>query len=618
MSDVPGRFEGALSLSRPALRLRGGLLWLDRNFAFTSAGNMVRAALAMVLLGAVVALYLGQDANWDLRNYHLYNGYAWLQGRLQQDLAPAQLQSYFSPMLDVLQYLALSRLPGPLAGLLFGMLHALVFVPLAAIAWQVLDAHPQRARLAPLFALAGMCSAAFLSEFAGTMADATTALPVLVAVALVLRAQQLQKAGEGGWALWVLAGAMLGLAVAFKLTNAIYALALGLAALSAGAGATRRLGGFMTLAMIALVVFAIVAGPWYWQVWQAYGNPLFPQFNGVFHAPLAQPVSIGDTRWLPRGVLQQLTWPLLFTLKPWRVSEIALFQCVWALLYLSVLALLLRRLVGRRPVAVAAGPAIRPVLVFFVVAYLLWQLLFGIQRYLVVLELLAPLLLWFCVRKLVPSARAGWLAGALVAGSALFALFGWADWGHEGWTRSALELQQPAMDRADRSVVLLVGDEPQSWRITLLPREARYVSVASNFPESAGYRQRVAQIVAERSERYALLPAAVDRVGGRVQRIKVWVRRLGWDRQPGCTSLRWLVSHGLRAELQADGGQCLLVPKAGKAKDVAAADRATQAGADAKLAGYGLAIDQSSCQRLQARIGRGEYPYLWCAVVPRR
>ncbi|KTF40250.1 hypothetical protein [Xanthomonas translucens] len=55
---------------------------LDRRFAFHNRGNVIAAGIAVALLGALLSLLLGQDANWDLRNYHLYNGYAALHGRL--------------------------------------------------------------------------------------------------------------------------------------------------------------------------------------------------------------------------------------------------------------------------------------------------------------------------------------------------------------------------------------------------------------------------------------------------------------------------------------------------------------------------------------------------------
>ncbi len=35
-----------------------------------------------LIVGGTVSVLLGQDANWDLKNYHLYNPFAFLNDRL--------------------------------------------------------------------------------------------------------------------------------------------------------------------------------------------------------------------------------------------------------------------------------------------------------------------------------------------------------------------------------------------------------------------------------------------------------------------------------------------------------------------------------------------------------
>src|SRR4030095_718030 len=42
--------------------------------------------IAVPLAFGALAIALGQDANWDLRNYHWYNPYALLTGRFRFDL----------------------------------------------------------------------------------------------------------------------------------------------------------------------------------------------------------------------------------------------------------------------------------------------------------------------------------------------------------------------------------------------------------------------------------------------------------------------------------------------------------------------------------------------------
>jgi hypothetical protein len=215
--------------------------------------------------GGLVSLLRGQDANWDLRNYHLYNGYAWLHDRLALDLAPAQMQSYFSPLLDVLHAGLMLGLPAPVGGFVLGVLHGAVFVPLSWVIWQVLGERPDRARLAPLLAFAGLCTAAFLSEFGNTMGDNLSAGFVIAALALAMQARRFDLVDRAAATVWCLAGAALGMAVAFKLTNALYAVALGVAVLLCGGRWRTRIVGGALLTMSACTVFVLLAGHWYFR-----------------------------------------------------------------------------------------------------------------------------------------------------------------------------------------------------------------------------------------------------------------------------------------------------------------------------------------------------------------
>lgn len=48
----------------------------------------------------LVSVFLGKDFNWDLRNYHYDNAYSFLANRLGFYISPAQLQTFFNPILD--------------------------------------------------------------------------------------------------------------------------------------------------------------------------------------------------------------------------------------------------------------------------------------------------------------------------------------------------------------------------------------------------------------------------------------------------------------------------------------------------------------------------------------
>ena len=92
----------------------------------------VWALFACLLAGAIYAVQKGQGSSWDLKNYHLYNAWAFLHDRLTIDLGPVGLQGFFNPLLD-LPYFCLGtgwlhRWPRALSGVQGLWYGALVFV----------------------------------------------------------------------------------------------------------------------------------------------------------------------------------------------------------------------------------------------------------------------------------------------------------------------------------------------------------------------------------------------------------------------------------------------------------------------------------------------------------
>lgn len=613
-------------------RLAAGLAALRAGFGFGTRRGIVRSTLVVSLLCALASVLRGQDANWDLRNYHLYNAWALLHGRLGLDLAPAQLQSYFVPLLDVPYLLLMQHAPAPLAAALLGWLHGLAFLPVAWIAWRALAGDPRRDWIAPLLGLAGLASAAFLSELGNTMGDNSTAPLVLGALALMLPAS---ADGDWRWKQVLSAGLLLGMAVAFKLTNAIYAVALGLAILAPALPWRRRLLAGTGLAVVALVVAGLLAGPWLHRVWELYGNPLFPQFNHWFGAPLASSDAVADLRWQPKGWGEALLRPLLFTFNPRLISEIAMLQAVWALLYvaapMALIAWLWRRSHGQPRGRVGDPAVLRMLGVFFVVGFVLWLWVFSIHRYLVVLELLAPLVLWLLVRGIVPGRTGDRVAGGAVLLVALVALAGWADWGHARWHSPAIRVEVPPTPAP--GVVLLVGDEPQSWRIPWLAPESVYAGVASNFPESPAYAGRVRELIAESHGSMAMLAADADawsdRLAQRRERIEAhnrWAARLGLDRGD-CRAMRWVAARSGSRDLvepaDSPSGRCQLTLVGGHSDATATAELQARRQQERehleRLAAaveqrYGLHIDLDACSLHGSWIGSASFPYRMCPV----
>ncbi|NVM75100.1 hypothetical protein FHW83_000880 [Duganella sp. SG902] len=521
---------------------------------------LARALLLVPLLFGVLSVLYGQDDNWDLHNYHLYNPYALLNGKIGYDLAPGQWQSYFNPTIDLLYYGLNQTLPAPAAGFVMGWLHGLNFVLLAAIGRQLLPAPGHRAAL--LLALAGSLGPGFLSELGNTMGDNLVALTVLGALLLVLRAwPQLLRGGAPAWRTVALAGLLAGFGTGLKLTNAMYALALCLALLGVPAAAWLRLRLAVMFGVGTLAGIGLSAGHWYWRMWHTFGNPLFPQFNNIFKGPLAAIIGIGDTGWIPKGIVEKLLWPFIFIQNPKRVIEINITPLIWPMLYLAGVALVLRLLrdaiLAQRPAAALTRPA-GLMLLFFGIAYLIWLNLFGIYRYLVPLELLTPLALWLAAQRLMQPAVGRQVASWTLLLTTVASLPG-ASWGHAGWARQSTTVELPPLPSPAQNLVFTVhGDPPMSWLVPSFPRQLAFVALGGGFPESPAYAARAAAMMAARSGPFYVM-------------------------------------------MQAEGDNQKIWPAAQEV-----------------LGRYGIRFDPADCVKYHAAVGRNAHPYQLCPVQPPR
>ncbi|MBP1206168.1 hypothetical protein JOD97_004241 [Duganella sp. 1411] len=599
----------------PHHRLAALHAWFARRTAFLDHPRAAwhAAWIVPVLLG-LLSLANGQDDGWDMRNYHLYNAHALVNGRVGFDLAPAGFQTYFNPTIELPYYFLNRWLPPQWVGFVLGTLHGLNFVLLAGIARQLVG--PQR-RLVLLLAGACLFAPGFLSELGNTMGDNLTALFVLGSLYSVLRHWDglLQWRARAGLTL-AGAGLLMGVSAGLKLTNATYAVALCLALLAVPLPWWPRLRLALVFGVGVLGGVAATAGWWFVKMWHTFGNPLFPQFNNIFHSPLATENGVIDFYFRPVGWIENLLWPFIFAFNPRRVSELPMKLAVWPLLYVLLAAFavvwLLRRRAAGRPASLDARAAFT--LVFFVAAYVVWMRMFSIYRYLVPLELLAPLMIWIVWRYLAPSApRWAGVALALLA----VAVFPIANWGHQAWGERAFSAELPAFATPAQSIVFLAQpDPPSGWMSTFLPPEVKVISLGTGFPEAPAWRALRDKAIAERAGPHYLLFAASknERDGSRLRKLAV-ARALGLTDNPsGCRKLAWLLKRTVEVRALPDGG-CTFDLPAKYRLDLAALDRATVAALAQKLPQYGLRLDPGSCAIHQAAVGKEPYPYQMCGVT---
>jgi len=134
------------------------------------------------------------------------------------------------------------------------------------------------------------------------------------------------------------------------------------------------------------------------------------------------------------------------------------------------------------PVTLAMRAPLRPgvalLLVSSAVSYLVWLLLFDIYRYLVGLEMLAPLLLALILQSWLPVWR--WQAIFLTM-VALLVTTRPAEWIRVPFRPRAVEVTLPAIADPENSLVLLAGHEPLSFLLPAFPVGMVFLRIDSTF-----------------------------------------------------------------------------------------------------------------------------------------
>jgi hypothetical protein len=428
---------------------------------------------------AVLALALGQDANYDQQNYHFYIPYALLNDRILFDTVPAFTGPTFTNPIPYLPFYWLAwNAPPMLIGALLGALYGLAYAPLYLLARTVPPAPVRRSGPAAMvLAALGLTGAVAIAESGTTFIDNLMSALVLSGLAVVAVAMpSLARASPMRAIIWAAtAGFPVGLAAGFKLTMAVYCVAFVLATLVV----PRRWPERMALAVAAGVGIGIgllvAGGPWFAIMWVKTGNPIFPYLNQVFQSPLAMVESYRDDSGVPDRLWKALLFPFLVVSRQVMATGVPFFDLRVPTLYVLAIIALPLLAIGRRhlPLNLAA----RFVLVFAVVAYVLWLVLFSIWRYLLPIEMLAPVLITALVGVIVSAARMR--RAAILASAALLGLIALttrpADWGHVSWDRELYGVRVPPIPHPDQALVLMAGTAPTAYLIPFFPGRIPFI-----------------------------------------------------------------------------------------------------------------------------------------------
>lgn len=368
---------------------------MNKKILTVSLDSIFCLCIAIVL--GIYSIHLGQDTNGDVWNYHWYNAYSYLNNRLFYDLAPADAHSYFNPYLDVLFYLSINHLPAKTHMFIMGFLHGLVAFPIFGIVSFFL-AKEKKIYWYFITLLCCFGSIFFLGQLGTSMQDNTTALLVLMALFLLLKNEEKQS-----WILFITSALLVGIATAFKMTNAIYMISFTVVAFF-----LRResfiLVDNIKIALIyglcALSGLLLVGGYWFWNLYVHFQNPVFPYYNYIFHSPFAStaPDATKEIFVTSRHGLEKFFYPFYFADNMERVASAAnkadlrLYSVIGAYIFIPMACL---AQIYKNNCTEFLKNRFFLIFISFFASYFIWQKFFGVYRYFMVMDLLIPLFV-FC------------------------------------------------------------------------------------------------------------------------------------------------------------------------------------------------------------------------------
>jgi hypothetical protein len=453
-----------------------------------SAFKVAFLFLFLIVATGAYSVYLGEDQNWDLRNYHLYNPFAALSGRYLYDIAPAQLNSYFNPLLDYPFFILIQTINDwpRLIAFVQGTWHAINLLCMCLLAWHLIGgvtgmSRSLRLALTALAFALGATGGGSVPLIGTTTGDLQASTPVLLGLLLIVRAID-WAAIEPRRALRNIAfsGLLAGIATGAKLTMGPYALAAAASLSLLPRNLFAR--GLVAFSVAGVAGVAGAAGAHYLRMWRLFWNPVFPFFNSIFQSAYWEPSDLRDTRFLPKTLFDWIIYPAEWARNGGHglVSEIT-FQdgriAVALLLGLIAVAVSVYSRVTRLTKDELLPRSADALMIFVVVSYLIWLPLFSIYRYLIPLELLSGIMIVLAI--CVIARPQSWLVFMTVITVLCVATTVPMDFGHTAFGDRYVEVRGPNL-QPDTLVVISDGSSV-SYLIPFFDRNVRWVAVKNNF-----------------------------------------------------------------------------------------------------------------------------------------
>lgn len=453
---------------------------VSRSFVSRYMGQGCLLFIFMVLCG-LYAWHLGQDCNYDLRNYHWYNAYSFIHHRFDIDIAAAGKGTYNNPVLDLINYFIIQSMPNAQASeFALGALHGIAVYFLLKIALIVFSPFRFKWFYATIAVFLGVTGVASLHQIGATYNESQ--VTIFIMISLYLFSKAIHEGSKQYWE-YGLAGLILGIGVAAKLTAFPYAVGM-LLSLSCYKGIDKKTILFMLVASgCSLLGFLMVDGLWMIKMYQHFQSPFFPYYNTIFHSPYAEANTAIDMRLVPPSMGQALLYPFYWMKENVLTQEFPMKDPRIAVMIVLGLFLLSKQIYqkvrgrGNR----ILSPTVQFLLLFFCLSFAIWMAQFSMYRYTIPLNFLAGVfIVYFClhlVSNRLMRATGVILLTATVIWQTYSPIWDRAPYHHRFFT---IEIPAPLPEHA----LVLLMNNALSYLVPYFPASNQFVGYYNDFVQS--------------------------------------------------------------------------------------------------------------------------------------
>ncbi len=250
-------------------------MFLNKNFFLN-----ITILLLFLLIAGGLSIYLGFDWDWDTANYHLYNPYALLNNRINLDIMPASIMTYYNPVLDLLYYFAIKYLNNfpYLTAILFGMSYGLLLFMIFQISQVIFKSCKQSFFFSVLSTIVGGSALYTILSIGRQSHDILEAFFILLGIYFILKFLEKKQ----NFSFIFIAGLVLGCVVGFKYIYAPAAVAVLIALIIQHKIFNNFKRVLIFFIIGGIIGFLLTNGFWMYKLYITFGNPIMPQFSEFF------------------------------------------------------------------------------------------------------------------------------------------------------------------------------------------------------------------------------------------------------------------------------------------------------------------------------------------------